>query len=86
MSSAAFESQLLSCRDELKAAWAAFTPILHAIDNGEVMVERYPAGSRGPPAADAMISKAGFRKNKEYKWINDIRSSLDIRNSLDIRR
>lgn len=69
-------------RDELKAAWKAFTPILHAIDNGEVMVDRYPAGSRGPPAADAMISKAGFRKNKGYKWP----SGSDIRNSLDIRR
>jgi len=49
------------CRDELKAAWKAFTPILHAIDNGEIMMDRYPAGSRGPPSADAIISKAGFR-------------------------
>ena len=55
-------------RDELRAAWAAFTPILHAIDRGEIEPEQYPAGSRGPPAADVLISKAGFKKNVAYVW------------------
>ena len=60
------------------------TPILHAIDRGEVMVDHYPAGSRGPPSADAIISKAGFRKNKGYNWRQ---AHTDIRSgSLDIRR
>ena len=51
-------------RDELRAAWAAFTPLLHAIDRGEVTPLPYPAGSRGPPASDVLVSRAGFVKNK----------------------
>ncbi len=60
----------LSCalRDELRAAWAAFTPLLHAIDSGEVTPQPYPAGSRGPPASDILVSRAGFVKNSEYIW------------------
>lgn len=66
----------MPCRDELRAAWAAFTPLLHAIDRGDVEPEKYPAGSRGPPAADILISKAGFRKTVGYAW--KIRGSVDI--------
>ena len=58
----------MSCRDELRAAWAAFTPLLHAIDAGKLSPEPYPAGSRGPPASDVLVSKAGFVKNKDYIW------------------
>ena len=56
------------CRDELRAAWAAFTPLLHAIDRGEAEPLPYPAGSRGPPASDVLVSKAGFVKNANYLW------------------
>lgn len=56
------------CRDELRAAWAAFTPLLHAIDRGEAEPLKYPAGSRGPPASDVLVSKAGFVKNANYLW------------------
>ncbi|CAL8465488.1 g5024 [Coccomyxa elongata] len=55
-------------RDELRAAWAAFTPLLHAIDSGEVSPQPYPAGTRGPPASDILVSRAGFVKNSEYIW------------------
>ncbi|CAK0786708.1 Glucose-6-phosphate 1-dehydrogenase, cytoplasmic isoform [Coccomyxa viridis] len=55
-------------RDELRAAWAAFTPLLHAIDNGEAEPMQYPAGSRGPPASDILVAKAGFVKNANYIW------------------
>ena len=37
--------------DELKAAWAIFTPLLHAIDKGataSLTPVIYPYGSRGP--------------------------------------
>lgn len=34
------------CRDELRAAWGIFTPLLHKIDAGEVEVHPYPYGSR----------------------------------------
>ena len=59
---------LCCCRDELRAAWAAFTPLLHAIDRGEAQPLKYPAGTRGPPASDILVSKAGFVKNAQYLW------------------
>ena len=61
-------SGVCDCRDELRAAWAAFTPLLHAIDRGEAEPLKYPAGSRGPPASDVLVSKAGFVKNANYLW------------------
>lgn len=33
-------------RDELRAAWAIFTPLLHAIDAGAVPLHPYPYGAR----------------------------------------
>jgi glucose-6-phosphate 1-dehydrogenase len=55
-------------RDELRAAWAIFTPLLHAIDAGAVPVVRYPFGSRGPPEADALLAAAGYIRPKDYEW------------------
>ena len=55
-------------RDELRAAWAAFTPLLHAIDAGEVAPLPYAAGTRGPAAADELVGKAGFVKTASYEW------------------
>ena len=31
----------IGCRDELQAAWAVFTPLLHAIERKEVEVHQY---------------------------------------------
>ncbi|KAG6603278.1 Glucose-6-phosphate 1-dehydrogenase, cytoplasmic isoform, partial [Cucurbita argyrosperma subsp. sororia] len=45
-------------RDELKAAWEIFTPLLHRIDNGEVKSLPYKPGSRGPAKADELLEKA----------------------------
>lgn len=56
------------CRDELAASWGAFTPLLHAIDDKKVPLHQYPFGSRGPPQADVLISKAGYVKNANYTW------------------
>jgi glucose-6-phosphate 1-dehydrogenase len=46
--------------DELAAAWAIFTPLLHRIDAKEIVPTLYPYGSRGPPASDALIASAGY--------------------------
>ena len=47
--------------DELEAAWAIFTPLLHAIDAGQAAPPLiYPYGSRGPPASDKLVSRAGY--------------------------
>ena len=54
----------VACRDELRAAWAVFTPLLHAIERKEVEVHQYAAGSRGPKQADEMIAQAGYVKNE----------------------
>ncbi|CUE67103.1 Glucose-6-phosphate dehydrogenase, putative [Bodo saltans] len=53
--------------DELEAAWAIFTPLLHSIDKGEVKPLPYQAGSRGPAEADAMLA-AEYRRNEGYQW------------------
>lgn len=58
-------------RDELRAAWAIFTPLLHRIDAGEVPVHLYPAGSRGPAASEELLQRAGFVRNVAYKWGSD---------------
>jgi glucose-6-phosphate 1-dehydrogenase len=84
-------------RDELRAAWAAFDPLLKALDaqagggegeDGEeggektankkpaaagekaprIPVHAYPAGSRGPPEADALLARVGYVRPKEYHW------------------
>ncbi|GFR42547.1 hypothetical protein Agub_g3454, partial [Astrephomene gubernaculifera] len=73
----AYERLILDCirgdqqhfvrRDELRAAWAIFTPLLHAIDAGAVPMHLYPYGSRGPPAADPFIAESGYVRT-EYTW------------------
>ena len=37
--------KLFCCRDELNAAWKIFTPVLHAIDRGELVPSQYQAGT-----------------------------------------
>jgi len=61
-------------RDELSAAWSIFTPLLHAIDDNKHPPLKYTAGTRGPPEADSMVRKQGFKKNEEYSW----RPSIDM--------
>ena len=56
------------CRDELRAAWAIFTPLLHAIDDGKLEPVEYKHGSRGPAEADRLIQSAGFVRNEAYTW------------------
>ncbi|GKB15887.1 glucose-6-phosphate 1-dehydrogenase, cytoplasmic isoform [Tanacetum coccineum] len=46
-------------RDELKAAWEIFTPLLHKIDRGEMKSLPYKPGSRGPEEADKLAEKSG---------------------------
>ncbi|CAD7703420.1 unnamed protein product [Ostreobium quekettii] len=55
-------------RDELRAAWAIFTPLLHQIDEGALTPEPYDIGSRGPASADALLARAGFEKGAKYTW------------------
>jgi glucose-6-phosphate 1-dehydrogenase len=56
-------------RDELKAAWEIFTPLLHKIDRGEMKPILYTPGSRGPAEADELAEKAGYVQTHGYIWI-----------------
>ncbi|KAK3413070.1 hypothetical protein EUGRSUZ_I01691 [Eucalyptus grandis] len=56
-------------RDELKAAWEIFTPMLHRIDDGEFKPIPYQPGSRGPVEADELLEKAGYVQTHGYIWI-----------------
>ncbi|RKO97325.1 hypothetical protein CXG81DRAFT_25947 [Caulochytrium protostelioides] len=54
--------------DELKAAWAIFTPLLHQIDRGEIKPAKYAFGSRGPDGLDAFVERHGFLRSTSYQW------------------
>ncbi|KAL8043763.1 hypothetical protein ABFX02_08G006300 [Erythranthe guttata] len=56
-------------RDELKAAWEIFTPLLHSIDKGEFKSLPYKPGSRGPAQADQLLERAGYVQTHGYIWI-----------------
>eukprot|EP00331_Platyophrya_macrostoma_P004775 CAMPEP_0176414206 /NCGR_PEP_ID=MMETSP0127-20121128/5133_1 /TAXON_ID=938130 /ORGANISM="Platyophrya macrostoma, Strain WH" /LENGTH=551 /DNA_ID=CAMNT_0017794087 /DNA_START=49 /DNA_END=1704 /DNA_ORIENTATION=- len=58
--------------DELEAAWEIFTPLLHAIDRGEVTPTPYVAGSRGPAEADKLTEACGYRRYAGYQWDSKI--------------
>ena len=75
----AYERLILDCingdqqhfvrRDELKAAWKIFTPLLKYIDAGGLNPELYAYGSRGPKNADKLRERAGFIENVTAKDI-----------------
>ncbi|CAN8074664.1 unnamed protein product [Agarophyton chilense] len=55
--------------DELREAWRIFTPLLHAIDNGEIEPLKYKAFSRGPTEWDELCAQHGFKYGGEaYHW------------------
>ncbi|KAI4348263.1 hypothetical protein L6164_009003 [Bauhinia variegata] len=56
-------------RDELKASWEIFTPLLHKIDAGEFKSIPYKPGSRGPAEADELLERAGYVQTHGYIWI-----------------
>ncbi len=59
---------LLPPRDELRAAWAIFTPLLQHIDAGGLPLHPYPYGSRGPAEADELLARTGYVRNAKYDW------------------
>ena len=53
--------------DELEAAWAIFTPLLHQIEGERVVPTPYAFGSRGPLEADDMMEKY-YQRSTAYTW------------------
>ncbi|XP_068667423.1 glucose-6-phosphate 1-dehydrogenase, cytoplasmic isoform-like [Aristolochia californica] len=56
-------------RDELKAAWEVFTPLLHKIDEGGLKPLPYKPGTRGPAEADELLAKSGYVQTHGYVWV-----------------
>jgi glucose-6-phosphate 1-dehydrogenase len=55
------DSTLFIREDEVDAAWQIVQPVLDGIAAGLVPVRRYPAGTWGPPAADAIVGSDNDR-------------------------
>ncbi|XP_058102157.1 glucose-6-phosphate 1-dehydrogenase, cytoplasmic isoform-like [Magnolia sinica] len=56
-------------RDELKAAWEIFTPLLHKIDDRALKLLPYKPGTRGPIEADELVTRAGYVQTHGYIWV-----------------
>ncbi|CAN6238550.1 unnamed protein product [Urochloa humidicola] len=56
-------------RDELRAAWEIFTPLLHDIDAGKLKSVSYEPGTRGPREADEMSRRMGYVQTHGYVWV-----------------
>ncbi|CAD6243759.1 unnamed protein product [Miscanthus lutarioriparius] len=56
-------------RDELRAAWEIFTPLLHDIDGGKLKSVPYKPGTRGPQEADELNKRMGYVQTHGYIWV-----------------
>lgn len=54
--------------DELEAAWKIFTPALHTLEQERVPPLKYPFYSRGPPEAEQLAEKYGYKRYEGYSW------------------
>ncbi|XP_061075971.1 glucose-6-phosphate 1-dehydrogenase-like isoform X2 [Conger conger] len=59
--------------DELREAWRIFTPLLRQIEQEKTPPIPYTYGSRGPPEADELLKRVGFRYGGTYKWVSPYR-------------
>jgi glucose-6-phosphate 1-dehydrogenase len=55
------EATLFTRNDEVDAQWSIIDPILQAWREGQPPLATYPAGSTGPPEADALIAPRKWR-------------------------
>lgn len=55
------DSTLFARRDEVETAWAWLDPLLHSWQKDSEPPDPYPAGTWGPPSADALIERDGRR-------------------------
>ena len=58
------DSTLFTRTDEVETAWGLVTPMLEAQHDGSGDLPMYPAGSWGPPEADALLEQDGRRCRK----------------------
>jgi glucose-6-phosphate 1-dehydrogenase len=58
------DSTLFTRTDEVEEAWGIVTPLLEHQRDGKNALPTYPAGSWGPPEADALLEQDGHRWRK----------------------
>ena len=58
------EAALFTRNDEVERAWEILEPVLESWRSDEAPLAHYPAGSWGPPDADALIGRDGFEWRK----------------------
>lgn len=56
-------------RDELKAAWEIFTPLLKKIEEGKLKTILYKEGGRGPEESDELAERVGYSRTEGYMWV-----------------
>ena len=54
--------------DELDAAWAIFSPLLHQLERDRARPVPYPIGARGPREADDLVAAMGYKRSESYTW------------------
>ncbi len=55
--------------DELRESWRIFTPLLDAVDSGEIEPILYKFGTRGPKQGDQMTARLGYvYSGNAYEW------------------
>jgi len=81
--------------DELAAAWAIFTPLLHRLEGGPGFEDlgpkaptSYRFGSRGPVEADLLLNSYGFTYDRSYarSWRRQMEGPCmrDVRKQLEL--
>jgi len=86
----AYERLILDCingdqqhfvrRDELRASWAIFTPLLHYIDSGGLEVYPYTFGSPGPSQANVLRRDVGHITHlvqRDITWAGGLEHNPD---------
>lgn len=64
--------------DELKAAWAIFTPLLKQIEKEQIQPILYEFGSRGPVESDRMIRSRGYYEYHGGKYTGPVKSKSNL--------
>lgn len=59
------DNHLFMRSDEVAAAWNVLSPVLHELDNENLVPEPYELGGRGPDEAIYLWAKHGVR------WLDD---------------
>jgi Glucose-6-phosphate dehydrogenase, C-terminal domain len=70
-------------RDELRASWAIFTPMLHKLDAGKgPKLQKYDYGARGVDAGDQLLADSGYVRSAKYSWKSHAQEEREAKSRL----